>query len=144
MLHHCIMSLTVTDAAWFQLGVTDLSTRAAILHHTELARDEGGDMSPRPASAPPEDLEPPQHTPRAELEPGDKLDEEAEGGEASAPSAPDDEEVSRMGCMGDVWSVTQILCGESIMLFLRKLLVIPLLVCVHDLTVDIVVFFWLW
>ena len=87
---HCFTSL--------QLGVSDLSTRAAILHHTELTRDEGGDMTPRPPSAPSADIEP-RPASRPELEPEDKLPEGEE--ERATPSAPPGEEAEGVSL---VWS----------------------------------------
>ncbi|KAF0296859.1 E3 ubiquitin-protein ligase LRSAM1 [Amphibalanus amphitrite] len=84
--------LYMDDTDLLELGVTDLSTRAAILRQTELVREEGADMSPRPPSAPAGDLQPAPAAPGgAEMEPEDKLAEEGEA-ERPEPSAPQPEE----------------------------------------------------
>ncbi|XP_043213529.1 E3 ubiquitin-protein ligase LRSAM1-like [Amphibalanus amphitrite] len=89
--------LYMDDTDLLELGVTDLSTRAAILRQTELVREEGADMSPRPPSAPAGDLQPaPAAAGGTEMEPEDKLAEEGEA-ERPAPSAPEPEEGAMAG-----------------------------------------------
>ena len=101
--YRVVSTLTSVDTL-FQLGVSDLSTRAAILRQTELTRDEGGDMSPRPASAPPADLEPPAGK-HKEMEPEDKLQEREEEGASPAPSAPLSDEPEEVRLRGAVMGV---------------------------------------